>query len=54
MVTGVQTCALPIWVNESDYRERCVERLVEIVIDIQDYIGAGRLFIPIISVGDTA
>jgi hypothetical protein len=33
-------------VNESDYRERCVERLVEIVIDIQDYMGAGRLFIP--------
>jgi len=32
--------------NESDYRERCVERLVEIVIDIQDYMGAGRLFIP--------
>lgn len=36
----------PDRVNESDYRERCVERLVEIVIDIQDYIGAGRLFIP--------
>lgn len=33
-------------VNESDYRERCVERLVEMVIDIQDYMGAGRLFIP--------
>jgi hypothetical protein len=33
-------------VNESDYRERCVERLVEIVIDIKDYLGAGRLFIP--------
>jgi hypothetical protein len=36
----------PDRVNESDYRERCVERLVEIVIDIQDYMGAGRLFIP--------
>lgn len=36
----------PERVNESDYRERCVERLVEIVIDIQDYMGAGRLFIP--------
>jgi hypothetical protein len=33
-------------VNEYDYRERCVERLVEIVIDLQDYMGAGRLFIP--------
>lgn len=36
----------PDRVNESDYRERCVERLVEIVIDIQDYMGSGRLFIP--------
>jgi hypothetical protein len=33
-------------VDEYDYRERCVERLVEIVIDIQDYMGVGRLFIP--------
>jgi hypothetical protein len=33
-------------VNEFDYRECCVERLVEIVIDVQDYMGAGRLFIP--------
>lgn len=36
----------PDRINESDYRERCVERLLEIVIDIQDYMGAGRLFIP--------
>lgn len=36
----------PERVNEFDYRELCVERLVEIVIDIQDYMGAGRLFIP--------
>jgi hypothetical protein len=33
-------------VNEYGYRERCIERLVEIVIDIQDYLGVGRLFIP--------
>lgn len=33
-------------VNEYGYREHCVERLVEIVIDIQDYMGSGRLFIP--------
>jgi hypothetical protein len=33
-------------VNEVDYRERCVERLVAIIIDIDDYLGAGRLFIP--------
>lgn len=36
----------PDRINEYDYRERCVERLVEIVIDIQDYLGAGRLYIP--------
>ena len=36
----------PDRVNESNYRERCVERLIEIVIDIQDYMGSGRLFIP--------
>ena len=35
----------PDRINESDYRECCVERLVEIVIDIQDHMGSGRLFI---------
>jgi predicted nuclease of predicted toxin-antitoxin system len=32
--------------DEFDYRERCVERLIEIVLDIDNYMGAGRLFIP--------
>jgi predicted nuclease of predicted toxin-antitoxin system len=32
--------------TETDYRERCVERLMEIVLDIDQYKGAGRLFIP--------
>jgi predicted nuclease of predicted toxin-antitoxin system len=31
---------------ESGYRERCVDRLVDIVIDIEDYQGARRIFIP--------
>lgn len=31
--------------DETDYRERCVERLIEIVLDIDNYKGAGRLFI---------
>lgn len=31
---------------EPNYRERCVDRLVEIVLDIEDYKGARRLFIP--------
>lgn len=42
----IVTIADPDRVNKYNYRERCVERLVEIVIDIQDYMGAGRLFIP--------
>ncbi|MBD2309990.1 DUF5615 family PIN-like protein [Chroococcidiopsis sp. FACHB-1243] len=32
--------------DEFDYREQCVERLLEIVIDIDNYKGTGRLFIP--------
>jgi predicted nuclease of predicted toxin-antitoxin system len=32
--------------SEPDYRERCVERLIEIVVNIDHYKGAGRLFIP--------
>jgi len=40
------TIGNPERINESEYRELCVERLVEIVIDIENYLGAGRLFIP--------
>lgn len=32
--------------TEPDYRERCVNRLVEIVVDIEDYRGVRRIFIP--------
>ena len=32
--------------DEFDYRERCIERLIEIVLDIDNYMGSGRLFIP--------
>lgn len=32
--------------DEFEYRECCVERLIEIVLDIEQYMGAGRLFIP--------
>ncbi|MEM8638847.1 MAG: ACP S-malonyltransferase [Cyanobacteria bacterium P01_G01_bin.54] len=31
---------------DSDYRNRCVDRLIEIVIDLDDYRGSMRLFIP--------
>lgn len=29
-----------------DYRNRCVDRLIEIIFDIDDYKGSRRLFIP--------
>ncbi|NER45591.1 MAG: ACP S-malonyltransferase [Symploca sp. SIO1A3] len=32
--------------NDPDYRNRCVDRLIEIVFDLEDYRGSMRLFIP--------
>ena len=32
--------------DEFDYREQCVNRMIEIVLDIDNYQGVGRLFIP--------
>ena len=32
--------------DEFGYREQCVERLIEIVLEIESYMGVGRLFIP--------
>lgn len=32
--------------NDSEYRQRCAVRLVEIVLDIDVYMGVSRLFIP--------
>ncbi|MEG5162251.1 ACP S-malonyltransferase [Microcoleus sp. AT3-A2] len=32
--------------NDSEYRQRCAIRLVEIVLDINTYMGVSRLFIP--------
>ena len=31
---------------EKDYRERCAIRLVEIGLDLENYLGTGRIFIP--------
>jgi hypothetical protein len=31
---------------EAGYRERCADRLTEIVVYLNDYLGTGRLFIP--------
>lgn len=32
--------------SERDYRQRCAERLVDIVLDLPIYLGTGRIFIP--------
>jgi hypothetical protein len=32
--------------DERGYREECAERLVEIVLDLENYLGASRIFIP--------
>lgn len=31
---------------EREYREQCIDRLIEIVFYIDNYLGVGRLFIP--------
>jgi hypothetical protein len=32
--------------DEPDYRNRCVDRILEIVLDIENVMGVGRLYIP--------
>jgi len=32
--------------RERSYRERCVVRLIEIALEIEQFLGTGRLFIP--------
>lgn len=32
--------------DEQNYRERCASRLVEILFDIDNYMGVGRIYIP--------
>jgi predicted nuclease of predicted toxin-antitoxin system len=32
--------------NEPSYRSRCADRMIEIMLDIENYIGVGRIFIP--------
>jgi hypothetical protein len=34
------------FLNDFEYRGRCVESLIEIVLDIDTYLGARRIFIP--------
>ena len=32
--------------DEREYREECAERLIEIILDLDNYLGASRIFIP--------
>ena len=32
--------------DEREYREQCVSRLVEILLDLDNYLGTARIFIP--------
>lgn len=32
--------------GEPDYHNRCVDRILEIILDIENVIGVGRLYIP--------
>ena len=42
----VVTIGLIDRMEERSYREQCAERLVEIVLNIENYLGAGRIYIP--------
>jgi hypothetical protein len=42
----VLTIGSVLRLDERSYREQCAERLVEIVLDLEQYLGTGRLFIP--------
>jgi hypothetical protein len=32
--------------KEASYRSRCADRIIDIVLNIEDYMGSGRIFIP--------
>ncbi|WP_071189759.1 DUF5615 family PIN-like protein [Trichormus sp. NMC-1] len=42
----ILTIGNPDRFDERGYRERCAARLVDILLDIENYMGAGRIFIP--------
>jgi predicted nuclease of predicted toxin-antitoxin system len=42
----ILTIGNPDRMDESVYRQRCAARVVDILIDLENYLGAGRLFIP--------
>ena len=42
----ILTIGNPDRFDESNYRQKCATRLIEILLDLENYKGAGRVFIP--------
>ncbi|MBD2494080.1 DUF5615 family PIN-like protein [Nostoc sp. FACHB-280] len=42
----ILTIGNPDRLDESNYRQKCATRLIEIVFDLENYLGVGRVFIP--------
>ncbi|MDJ0619997.1 MAG: DUF5615 family PIN-like protein [Calothrix sp. MO_192.B10] len=42
----ILTIANPSRFDERNYREKCATRMIEILLDLENYMGAGRIFIP--------
>lgn len=42
----ILTIANPDRFDESGYRQRCSTRLIEILFDLENYLGVGRIYIP--------
>ena len=42
----ILTIANPDRFDESSYRQRCATRLIEILFDLENYLGVGRIYIP--------
>lgn len=42
----VITVSAPVRMDEKGYRESCAIRLVEILLDVEAFLGTGRLYIP--------
>ncbi len=42
----ILTIGNPDRLDERSYRERCVTRLIDILFDLENYMGSGRVFIP--------
>ena len=46
MSLPIMTIGNPDRMDENNYRQKCAARLVEIILDLNDYRGVGRVFIP--------